>query len=66
MKIEFTENQELIDLARTVNRGDTLVSPSDAPEELLQSYVANGIAKEVGVGQKPFTPKDPQNTAGGE
>jgi len=45
MKIEFTASKELIDLARTVKPGDTLEAPKDAPEELLQAYVDNGIAK---------------------
>lgn len=66
MKIEFTQSKELIDLSRTVKVGDTLVSPADAPEELLRAYVTNGIAREVGVGQKSPTSIDLKNTAGGE
>lgn len=45
MKVEFKRPGELVDLSRTVKRGDILESPQDAPEELLQAYVNNGIAK---------------------
>jgi hypothetical protein len=47
MKIEFTDHRELIDIGRTVKHGDVLESPLDAPEDLLQAYVSNGIARNL-------------------
>lgn len=43
MKIQFTQRRELSG-GRKVAPGDTLQAPQDAPEDLLQSYVDNGIA----------------------
>lgn len=51
MKIEFTQFQELVDLARTVKPGDTIESSEDIPEALLNAYVQNGIAKIVSSAQ---------------
>jgi hypothetical protein len=45
MKIKFTEHRHLDALSRTVTPGDTLESPTDAPADLLQAYVDNGVAE---------------------
>jgi hypothetical protein len=45
MKIEFTEYREIPELRRTVKPGDTMTAPADAPAELLELYVAAGIAE---------------------
>ncbi|OHD20428.1 MAG: hypothetical protein A2Y38_26335 [Spirochaetes bacterium GWB1_59_5] len=46
MKITFTQHRSLAG-GKTVNPGDTLESPKDGPDELLQAYVINGIALEA-------------------
>jgi hypothetical protein len=46
MKIEFTQHRQLDALSHTVLPGDTLQSP-DVPDELMQAYVNNGIAKDI-------------------
>lgn len=47
MKIEITKTRDLDALSRIVKPGDVLESPKDAPEELLQAYVNNGIARDI-------------------
>ncbi len=72
MKIEFISHRDLLELARTVKPGDTLESPTDAQEELLQAFVNNGIAKILpdmsasDTAEESESSPDPQNSAGGE
>ena len=63
MKIEFTAYRELDAITRKVFSGDTLESSDTVSEDLLRSYVSNGIAVEVQ--QKP-TPKASKIIEGGE
>lgn len=65
MKIEFIAPRDLDALSRSVMPGDVLESPKDAPEELLQAYVGNGIAREIPAQTKP-APKDTPKIDGGE
>jgi hypothetical protein len=52
MKIKFTQLRELAD-GRIVNLGDTLESPKDGSDELMQAYVDNGIAVPAAFDPKP-------------
>ena len=65
MKIEFTTSRDLDALSRTVKPGDVLESSPDIPEEVLQAYGGNGIARDISAPVNPVT-KVSQNTEGGD
>lgn len=61
MKIRFTQHRELAS-GKIVQPGDTLESPKDGSDELLQAYVDNGVAVVSGVSE--VKPKEVSTNAG--